>query len=329
MSYALDVQGVVARTAAELIAGMRWSRVVYLAADSYDLTAETSVEIRSSLISFGSSTILLPTDDLITPVFRTSLKFFDGMTFEGVNFGNPAALPITIPSATKATVYVRRCCFSNLVLSGANGFLPVDSNVDAVVSDCTMTTGVVSTADLCLIRRCQIMQSSGSFFFDPTKSIWLIISGNVSDDQTLYMSGMSMHTVDTSPPTLSAQGLTIEAPFIPPEDANRADIIDWNDLANVSNPNTFGTQESVYMMNNTFTSPVAPTGADSLLDVNDVGGVGTAVFSDSFGLVSAAAGASALLDATVPSSITLGTNQFVAAERGGANITAGYTLGTV
>lgn len=324
--YAIDTNAVTVTTAAELIKAIGAGgaiRTVYLAAPSFDLTGETSVRIRCSLISLTRSSILFPDD--APPVFRTNIFPFEGQTFEGVDFMNPLSFPVMIPSSTKVTTFVRRGCFPNLILAAASGLLPLDSNTDAVVSDVTMTAGLVTTTDLCKIRRSQLTQSSTSQTFSPATSMWLIVSGNPTADQSLYMSGFSMHTVDTSPPTRPLLGITV-GPVAVPELVNRAEIFDLNTLANASNANIFGTQESVFLANNTMTSPVAPTGADFNIQADEVAGTPTDVFSDCFGLVSISSGTTALLTTGGASTITLGTNQYVAAERGAATISA-YTIG--
>jgi hypothetical protein len=91
MAYAADFNGVTVRTSAELLQNLPKGKVIFLAADLFDLSAETQVTIKSSLVAFTRAAVLLP-NGLSTQLFP-----IEGLTFEGVDFTNPGGFIAIAP----------------------------------------------------------------------------------------------------------------------------------------------------------------------------------------------------------------------------------------
>lgn len=336
MSYAVD--GTVVTTAAELLKAMKRQGTVYLAADEFDLSAEATVEIHASLVSLTRSTVLLPPDVLAPVVLQTTIYPFEGMTFDGINFMTPTAIPICVPAVgPRVNIYIRRCIFPNLVLAAADfsGFPAVllnDINANVHIYDTTITSGLTTSADLAKVRRTQYVRTdSTSFNINVSSPITFFTSSDPSADQTLYASNFSMQQTDTlAAPFVSNVGMSI-APF-PPNTfgANRADIFNLNAVTNSLVPNVFDTDESVYLINNTFTTPVDPPGSLPLSISSTTPGGVTSLFMDLYGTAASVPSTNALLETDGTSIFYIGQNQYTVAERGAATISAGeYQNGTV
>ena len=328
MSYALDRNTVAVKTAEELLRATASQKNAFLVEDSYDLSAAPRVDIHGSIFSFTKSSVILPTDDIITPVLHTLIHPFDGITFDNVNFPTQVSGIRVLPQQIPKKLCYRRCCFVNMILIMSNGGLPIDPNVTADIRDvCVVGGGEITGTNFIHMARCQFFETADGMPFNPDAQMLLIIPDTAAADRGVYVSGTSLHATHVSPPAQPSQGIQLGPLFVPVQ-ANRADMFDLNALANGSNGNAYATGLSMRLVNNTFTSPVGPPGPNPLLSANDVAADGTDVFSDTFLFAGPTSGVVGLLSEGGASSVTLGTNQLTVAERGGI-VPIAYTLGSL
>jgi len=349
MSYAIEASACSVSTAAQLLKALNSKRggTVYLAPGIYDLTAETRINIRTSLIAPARASIFLPDDDLGEPILRTSIYPFEGMTFEGIYLTNPLSFPVVCDPANDSTqkqIYIRRCCFYNIGLTNLDfdlfQFTEADVNVD--MCDTTILNSFGAKADLLKLRRSQFVVSDGVLpLLDPTEVMSLFASVfPAGADRSLYMSSTDFHYFDQTTAVIDRiPGLSI-GPFAtaptPYPVLNRAELFDTTTVGVQNNGvgeiiNSFLTKESVYLINHTFVCGRGNEADPQLVRARTDGtdNVGTDVFLDSYGYIASNdSSAGAIVEAEADSSLTLGVNQFIVGDAVGVSIND-YDLGVI